>query len=870
VSAHQGSPHVSIRASAGAGKTFRLSSRFLALLARGVHPERVLATTFTRKAAAEIAERVLLRLARAARDEASSDRLRRELAESGEQVPAFDRTRVRLLLSSLVEALPRWRVSTLDSFFQSIARTESLALGLAPGWRLIDEGEDAELREEAARAALASRGAAASEVLTSLLGVADEAFLHVGERLTRLVRELYAAHRELVGRAWNLLPDAVPPSEDELAEALRELAATNVPRTKSGTPNKHWEKALPNAIALARAEDWIGFAENGLVKKVWSGETAFSQIEIPPAASTSIQRLGELARRRVLARHAERMRKLHEFLGEFAARYEELQGARGRTTFDDLTARLSRAAERGLGEELWFRLDARIGHVLLDEFQDTSLAQWRVLAPIADEILATGDGSRSFFCVGDVKQAIYGWRGGLAALFDRLEQDYREQLVRTSLSRSYRSAPAVIESVNRLFESAAENAVLDEIAHRPAAERWGRGFEPEVAAKLALTGEVRLHLLPEVEAGSGARGASAPVGRAAPTIARCVAIAREALARQPGVTIGVLLRRNRSIPALLTALRAALDVPISAEGGNPLTDSPAVEVLLALLSCADHPGDTRHRFHVATSPLGARFGLSDWSDEQQAAGLALRVREGIARGGLAAFVARCARELAPELGARDLLRVQQMLRLACTFDQRTPTARPGELVRAIERARVEDRVAAQVRVMTVHQAKGLEFDVVILPELEQKLEGQRPPTWHQRLDPRDAASGLGVCQHFKKELHELLPQIVQLERERKQANVTESLCGLYVAVTRARHALHLVLGPEAKPEREPTATAAGFARAALGFAEPCEAPAEHVLAGAPGWLLERAVEPAQPPRLDLALDLAPPRATRALRRAPSA
>jgi ATP-dependent exoDNAse (exonuclease V) beta subunit len=171
--------------------------------------------------------------------------------------------------------------------------------------------------------------------------------------------------------------------------------------------------------------------------------------------------------------------------------------------------------------------------------------------------------------------------------------------------------------------------------------------------------------------------------------------------------------------------------------------------------------------------------------------------------------------------------------------------------------------------MTVHQAKGLEFDVVILPELEQRLEGQRPPTWHQRTDPRDDALGLGVCQHFRKELLPLLPKLEQLERERKQAQVAESLCVLYVAVTRARHALHLVLGPEAKPEKEPGPTAGGFVRAALGCAEPLTEPEVRGLSGASGWSLAPREERAPAPELALDLALAPPRRERAPRRAPS-
>ena len=142
-------PHRLILASAGTGKTFALSGRFLQLLLGGVPPERVLATTFTRKAAGEILDRVLERLADAVVDGGKR-------AELEEQVGrALDPAELRAALASLTRRLDRFRVRTLDAFFLQLAQLFSLDLGLPPDWSIAEEPTDRALQREALSRALA-------------------------------------------------------------------------------------------------------------------------------------------------------------------------------------------------------------------------------------------------------------------------------------------------------------------------------------------------------------------------------------------------------------------------------------------------------------------------------------------------------------------------------------------------------------------------------------------------------------------------------------------------------------------------------------------------------------------------------------------
>ena len=141
-------PHVVIRASAGTGKTFQLSNRYIQLLHLGATPDRILATTFTRKAAAEIIQRIIVRLADAAVDDGACKELGGHIGVHGQNSP-WHPQRCQQLLRQTLHNLHRIRIDTLDSFFAQIARSFSLDLGLPVGWNMMDELEERQLRGHA-------------------------------------------------------------------------------------------------------------------------------------------------------------------------------------------------------------------------------------------------------------------------------------------------------------------------------------------------------------------------------------------------------------------------------------------------------------------------------------------------------------------------------------------------------------------------------------------------------------------------------------------------------------------------------------------------------------------------------------------------
>ncbi|MEX2027637.1 MAG: UvrD-helicase domain-containing protein, partial [Pirellulaceae bacterium] len=273
------SPHVVIRASAGTGKTYQLTNRYLQLLVEGVPPQRILATTFTRKAAGEIFDRILLRLAQAA----TSDDERKKLAAAlGDD--SLTRGRCRELLVDTIRHMHCLRIGTLDSFFVQIAGSFALELGLPLGWRIGETLEDQALRQEAVANVL-TRGKS-QELLTLFhLLTKGEVRRSVLSLVLGVAQDMYDLARETQAAAWNHLPRHAGLKAEELAAALDGLKNAAIPA------GKQWESGHAGGVLAAEATDWKAFLSKGFGGKILSGELTYYKKEIPAPVVAAYQRL---------------------------------------------------------------------------------------------------------------------------------------------------------------------------------------------------------------------------------------------------------------------------------------------------------------------------------------------------------------------------------------------------------------------------------------------------------------------------------------------------------------------------------------------------------------------------------------------------
>lgn len=790
-------------ASAGTGKTFRLANHFAGLLVAGVEPKQVLAATFTRKAAGEILDRVLKRLREGAEEGAAGEEARGYLLEAAQAVEPYRDSlstgECAETLARLVRRIERFRVQTLDAFFISLSQLFAMELELAPEFAIGTAVQEVGLAAETvARVLDGLEDGERLELLRAL--VRGGASRKAQSALLEAVSEAENAAAQVGPDAWgNLKPlDGVDPAEVEAQ--VRCLHQCDVPVTAKGEPNKLFANAIDALRALVGdGSDPIdsSFFGIGLVEKVIAGDEKFARAPIPEDIAGAIQVLAQRAGEDAVNELLTRNEAMGSFLTKYARAEDNLRAEWGIYRFQDF----SRALERGPAREqpevwrqaLGFRMDAKLSHLLLDEFQDTSAQQWRLLLPLAEEVLADGTEESSFFCVGDVKQSIYGWRGGEPRLLSRMHERH-PGLEKEEMVENYRSSRVILDVVNQVFEGLADRMALageKRSAVRQAARRWSENFGPHEAKK-DLPGEAHVW---QVRAHEKDRGEV----KMDPAVDLAVERVRVLHARHPDASIAILVRTAKLVPTLRYRL-GKVGIEASDEGGNPLTDSLPVTWLLGLLQLADHPGDGIAALQVARSPFGPDLGLlpadaGSTDAQRRASEVSAELREELLHMGYGPFFQRRMARLTEDASAWDLRRLEQLVDLAEIHDAE-PGLRPADFADEVRAKKVSDPSQARVKVMTIHASKGLEFDAVVLPELGRlwqltpkgvllESESEVAPPRVATMAPRaDVAA-----QH---------PELEALYEGEKERQMVDELSGLYVALTRAVHSIDLIVSAPGK------------------------------------------------------------------------
>lgn len=756
-----------IRASAGTGKTFQLSNRLLQLLLAGKPVDSILATTFTRKAAGEILARVMERLASACVDEAKR-------LEIEEHVSGVDASLPNCLatLKRLTASVHRLRIGTLDSFFAQVAKTFSYEMGLPYGWEALDPMQEPKFQMQAVARMLDHQDHQTLVELVRMLAK-GETGRRVADEVRGTVNSGYAIYRVTEPEAWDQLPVPTAPSEAAIESALLTLESEKIGH-RSG------DGQIQRLHHVARIGDWEKVITHGILSNLDADDPTYYGKPLSDSLVRALEVLAERAASELLTVRKIQTLASHRVLDAFDEHYRTLLQQNRQLSFSDVTYFLAKWLggnnSKKLSDpsrQLEFRLDCGIDHLLLDEFQDTSTDQWQILEPIARQ-LGSSPGT-SIFCVGDTKQAIYGWRGGVAELFEAVIESV-PNIEQKELRQSFRSSPNVMTSVNDLFQNLPKHRNWADCD--PVAYKWSMSFPEHHTARQDLDGYVQLQNGPKYD-----RDLSADENRqiALNFAARQISD----LTKQSRASVGVLFRNNANVAAMIALLRE-LGVSASQDGGNPLTDSAAVELILSLVHLADHPGDGICHYHVETSPLATHLPI----DVSDASRVSVWFREQVSRLGLGRTIEKISDWLAPSLSTWDQHRLHQLIQIAFQWQSSTQ-GRLSEFERIVENQKVALPSEAQVKVMTIHMSKGLEFDAVFLPDLQIELQSERGNSLVLR-SPDPCSSPDGVLRYMNKSLQRMLPASWQTAFEDyKSRKVTESLCLLYVAMTRAKRALYM-------------------------------------------------------------------------------
>lgn len=796
-------PHVMILASAGSGKTFALTSRFIALLAAGAAPERIVALTFTRKAAGEFFDGILRKLAGAASDEREASALAREIGRPELHAENFLR-----LLRGVAEALHQLRLGTLDSFFARIARAFPFELGLTGDFEVL-QAHGAQLERRRVLQRLFARDGELADAQREFLEAFKRATFgaeekQLGLRLDEFLDEHYEKFLEvpdgdLWGNAARIWPDGQSWGRDlkkdrVLVDLRRWIAAAAMEDKQRerwqifASEFEAWQPGAPLPKAMAYALPKL--MEQGAALTEGAAELTIERkkqrIDAAGGAvlhdALCVVGWGELQRR------LETTRGVHAVLRSYDTLYDALVRRAGKLTFADVERLLlpaggrvlTRAADEDGRLFLDYRLDAEIDHWLLDEFQDTSRGQWSVLRNLIDEVVQDAEGRRTFFCVGDVKQSIFAWRAGDPRLMGEIREHYNHggdtPIATLPLDRSWRSGPAIIEMVNAVFGA---EATLAELFPGTATKQWNDNWRTHTTALGDRTGQAALLHADSEEA------------RRQLTLD----LIRELRPLEHGLTCAVLVRRNREAAEMADFLRRAGGLPAVAESDLRVgADNPVGAALLALLHVAAHPGDRLAWEHVQMTPLAAALAAEGLATPDA---VAMRLLADVHAQGFERVAEHWLERAAPAVAdeARDFARerARQFAAAAALFDA-GGSRDVDEFVAFMRRHVVrEAESAAVVRVMTIHKSKGLGFDVVIVPE----LEGNRID------EPR---GGLAVQTDRAHEPEWVLEMPTSLFARNdavlggwlaraEQDAAYESLSLLYVAMTRAKRAMFVVTEP---------------------------------------------------------------------------
>ncbi len=835
------SPFRQVKASAGSGKTYALTRHFLDLLGRAQSPDEcatfacagaaerpqgytwpeILAVTFTNKAAAEMQGRVL-------------EALKGIALKPGAET-AIPQARAERLLLDILRHASKLGIRTIDSLLNLLMRQFALDQGLRPDFDI--EFDERKVLGELLQAFLArceepgSAGAEASalydQAVKTLIEHEDKDGFWLQdalrERMIELTSVLARTARE--GRRFTTdqarMADLLAP-----AYARMKLAAEAMGAAIEGEGLSAAKHFLTLLAKCQEGELFGGLPDSAYLRKEHLDEclNKASKGAASPDARAAFDEFLAASAEYVLAQAilepAYALAPCVEIGQRLSDGLREHQRDRGCLFGSDLAGRVVSALEDGDGvPDAFCRLGERLHHLLVDEFQDTSADQWRAMLPLAQECLAKGG---SLFYVGDVKQAIYAWRGGDAGLFDRVGQD--EELTAMSgglnacsLPDNWRSAPAVIDFNNAMFSrlekteegpdvprelaeallSDAPEEVRDDLCEALSAAFAGcaQGFPQSKEAE--VPGYVHLRLLPmaakrEVEAMS------------LDALADIVARVRQ---RRPLSDMAVLVRTNTHADLVCDRL-VREGVPIITENSLLLSRHPLVRQLIALLRVLDAPADDVAFLElVCGSELFLpESGLSPTDMLDWVSGLAPERRRGLMQRFREDFPATFDRLIGPFLRQSGLMRPYDLLCAALDCfqaRQRHPEAElyirrllevahlaeeqgAGSVARLLEfwdEKGAEEKVplpegSDAVRILTIHKAKGLQFPVTIVP-------------FHNW--PGDRIKEYIPVEHCGHTVLTRLTKALGAPWHRRLAQiVAEQVNLLYVAWTRAEEELYLV------------------------------------------------------------------------------
>ena len=841
-----------VGASAGTGKTKVLADRVLRLLLSGTAPERILCLTFTRAAAAEMANRIFTILGAWARAEpAALAGALTELLEAAPDAAMLERARSLFLVA--LDTPGGMKIQTIHSFCETVLGRFPLEARIAPNFEVMDERTAWETLRAARDRVIGDTTqltADAMAVVTTRLG--EDRFDALMSRLAQDRARVHAMAPPEDGAIFRYLGlDPGQTVDGILAAACSEEAfdgpglqdAADMLATGKVTDRTRAERIAGwLAHPATRAADFRAYAGAYLTKdgKIQARLLTKGVAEADPAAvevlDTEARRVRAVRERCLAADIARTSTALATLARVLLGAYDTEKSRRARLDYDDLIARVRRLLE-GEAAAAWvlYKLDGGIDHVLIDEAQDTNPAQWAVIRALAEEFFSGLGGRemppeapRTVFAVGDPKQSIFSFQGAEPDSFAVMGDHFRGRVEAggarwetVALEISFRSTAPVLQAVDAVFADPDTRRGLGDLPICHAVHRIGQaGLVVLWPPAEPIEHEPGSPFDPTQSMGTQESGSWRLAAAMAESIAGWIKSGEPLPSRGRPIRAGDIMvlvrRRTEFVEQLIRALKI-LEVGVAGIDRLVLSGQLAVMDLLAIGEAALLPDDD---LTLATVLKGPLFGLDEQALFDLAHGrgktsLAARLAELAGRDeALAADHALFAEILAiadfvppfefymrilAAMGgrARILARlgpdaedpIDEFLGLALDYEREHPPSLQGFLswfrAAATEVKRdLEQTGRDEVRVMTVHGAKGLEAPIVILADTMQTPDQSPPLLW-----PEDGEARPVLLWRPGKDGEDPTTAALRAEAERRRDE--EYLRLLYVAMTRAQDQLHI-------------------------------------------------------------------------------
>ena len=854
-----------VSASAGTGKTKVLTDRVLSLLVTGNDPQKIICLTFTRAAAAEMEDRIIKRLGTWSTLEEKY--LRLELSNLLGKGPRKDQVlRARQLFSIVLESPGGMNIETIHAFCQSLLRRFPLEADIPPHFNLMDERDANELlvqaREEVL--SLANKGtnltlsnalsvisrhtheASIPKLLSSLTSARGrlQRLIHRHGDLTRTLlcvrRLLKVGEKETPGSIISSFKNSQNNYASSLKNAVDKLSSGSNSDIERSLKIKQWLESETNLL-----ENFELYADAFLTTNRHNGPIEIRKTlitkkvsNIDPNLKNFLQkeagRLVKIIHRVRSATISETTKALFLLSDALLTSYQAQIERRALVDYDDLILEAGNLLNsKDLASWVLFKLDGGIDHVLIDEAQDTSPEQWRVIKSLVSEFtsgLGAHEKEPTVFAVGDLKQSIYSFQGADPKEFQAIKSSFGDKFPKAghnwrevNLTVSFRSTPAILHTVDAVFraDNANDGVILDgkEIKHDAA--RVGDGglvelWPPVEPREL----DTPIPWKPPIERIQG----DSPSARLANLISKRIhkminegeVLVSKGRAIEAGDIMVLVRQRGTFVEELVRALKS-LDIGVSGSDRMVLTEQISVMDLISLGQFLLLPEDDLTLAIVLKSPfigfseenlfdLAYNRSSSLWQE------LKIRRKENKifetayellsvmlskvdslapfelykyllnAKGGLKNILAR--------LGPDAADPVSEFLNLALSYENNHTPSLEGflywiksgdvEIKRDLEQSRPD-----AVRIMTVHGAKGLQAPIVILPDTMQVPTNLPPFLWPQDEDGHDVGFFWPPKRSLYDEMAEKEREIAIQKRDQEYRRL------LYVAMTRAQDRLYI-------------------------------------------------------------------------------